>query len=609
MATPAHKHIPSRPVLPKRAKGAAAVLGLAGVKQPPPKRPPLASRPAASAAQAAAPPPADAAPAAAADGRAPPPPARTPKVIPPPPDSKRPKAPPPAPAQPAAAAAAAGAAPAPAPAADGASSQWSWAAMLASAQQHHTADTLPDPEGSGLPPDPAPLRIDFARVRHPDFAGRVRPASMQLLERRQRPGVQQPSAGRFWRGELRPDADEAAALQLWEAARDKLARRRADYVSQKAEHALGVHPYPGHEPLQMNMGADVARACLDVIECYDLTYACFTSVNDVIESAAELSSVGAVGGDDRVSHCFCLVYLLFLLRVSKKQLRRMQEHGSCYVRAVAAIYLRFVAPPRTLCTLLRQGVAVADRSVCMAEAAGEFEREDAPFNEFIIRLLGEGPDCLDAGFPAFNKQEEDYVSRSIHRWVMEIEAKRKAEASRDVDAQLREQLDSEEERERHEQIRRRFTFGTMLYGFDNLQTQLGWVTYSVGPEEERIALQRQLELQREEEKLEAHRRAAEEARAAEERARTAKQFIDGVDVSAEAPLRQQQVKRNTAARKKQQLARKRARRAEQAADSAESDSDAPGGADPAAAAAPPEPAKRARKGAGQADGEAPYLTF
>eukprot|EP01137_Pigoraptor_chileana_P031432 Opistho-2@19258 len=55
------------------------------------------------------------------------------------------------------------------------------------------------------------------------------------------------------------------------------------------------------------------------------------------------------GGDNHPSSAFCLLYKLFTLRLTEKQLKGILNHAdSPYIRALGFLYLRFATPPKGL---------------------------------------------------------------------------------------------------------------------------------------------------------------------------------------------------------------------------------------------------------------------
>ena len=59
--------------------------------------------------------------------------------------------------------------------------------------------------------------------------------------------------------------------------------------------------------------------------------------------------VRGVGGGGIVSTCFCLLYKMYTLKLSKKQVLGLMNHGdSPYIRAIGFMYVRYTQDPKDL---------------------------------------------------------------------------------------------------------------------------------------------------------------------------------------------------------------------------------------------------------------------
>lgn len=66
-------------------------------------------------------------------------------------------------------------------------------------------------------------------------------------------------------------------------------------------------------------------------------------------SLASLSQVRGVGAGGIVSTAFCLLYKLYTLRLTRKQINGLMTHtDSPYIRALGFMYLRYTQPPADL---------------------------------------------------------------------------------------------------------------------------------------------------------------------------------------------------------------------------------------------------------------------
>eukprot|EP01064_Diplonema_japonicum_P016337 TRINITY_DN24343_c0_g1_i1.p1 TRINITY_DN24343_c0_g1~~TRINITY_DN24343_c0_g1_i1.p1 ORF type:complete len:489 (+),score=138.24 TRINITY_DN24343_c0_g1_i1:58-1524(+) len=269
-----------------------------------------------------------------------------------------------------------------------------------------------------------------------------------------------------------------------------LIAKRLEYVSSTI---LRISIYPDCQPDRCNMPDSIVRACIGMMEKFDFTYGPITKVKDIVESAAGmgcLNSIDTMGGEDVISHAFCLVYLMFLLRVSRTKIAEMLKNENVQVRALAALFSRYVTPPTRLVTDLSRALTCS-LPVCISDDDGE--ERTMPLSEFTERLLKPraNPDFLDTTFPPFSPEEELYVNSMIARYREEF--KQRTERNKDKPKEEKPQLTDVErkiakkaakkkaEREAKEEMRnfkRKYqSRSTLLHGFADAGTQMSWVAF------------------------------------------------------------------------------------------------------------------------------------
>eukprot|EP01065_Artemidia_motanka_P030832 TRINITY_DN3696_c0_g1_i1.p1 TRINITY_DN3696_c0_g1~~TRINITY_DN3696_c0_g1_i1.p1 ORF type:complete len:591 (+),score=207.66 TRINITY_DN3696_c0_g1_i1:120-1775(+) len=440
--------------------------------------------------------------------------------------------------------------------------RWAW---VQKAQEQAARDHSARARRATLPPDAEKVVVDPASVMRPDFVGLARTGDDRMLHRRQRPGTQLVQSATEWLEATKVRGP--GAIDLWDRRCKQLVDERE---AQLQERTLAVHPYRGCNPAGMNMDEEVVAACCGIMQVFDVTYASFRRVQDVIEAAKKLQSVGAVDSEQNVSHAFCLVYTVFLLGTSKNQLKRMVVHENAYVRAIGLICCRYVFSPRVFCQF--GSVVQKDNSlICIDEGSATSPKEEVTMVEFVTRLHSAGPEFLEANFPEFTPLEQQYVLTSLSAWQEKQRqwAARRAEEEADPGT-AEKKARREAESQRWAKSRRQLCSGTMLYGFQNVGSMVGWATFQGGTDEQRAAAVESARLQAEQQRLSEHVRAAASLD-------DGKKFVTSVEIPQDKPV-------GAAQKRKDQKKRRREREAAEEAGGAHEDKQPP-----------PEPASKKRR--------------
>eukprot|EP01063_Lacrimia_lanifica_P009812 TRINITY_DN16678_c0_g1_i1.p1 TRINITY_DN16678_c0_g1~~TRINITY_DN16678_c0_g1_i1.p1 ORF type:complete len:496 (+),score=213.95 TRINITY_DN16678_c0_g1_i1:142-1629(+) len=335
--------------------------------------------------------------------------------------------------------------------------------------------------------------------------------------------------------EREPDSCNDAFLQ------ELVARRMAS----TAGHVVKVAAFPGREAFRMNMDESLATACKEMMERSDFTYGAMTCAKDVADSALHLpclTSVETLEEGDFVSHAFCLVYQLFLSRTMRSKLQTLLRHDNLTVRAIALIYMRYVTPPAQLLRELQlTHVLNEDGPVVIKEEKGK--DVTMPLSEFAQRLLltTANNDFLDAMFPVYTAEEQAYLKRCLplikeHRACQLEYLKDHPLPPKEERDAARKKRQQEAAAEYAEDKRRYSAFSTMLHGFSDVGTQIGYVTYQAcaATGQSVDALKAQQEEQRLYAEMENYARAQEAARAAEEARLAQPNAVDHIDIKKKA---------------------------------------------------------------------------
>eukprot|EP01061_Rhynchopus_euleeides_P040829 TRINITY_DN7044_c0_g1_i1.p1 TRINITY_DN7044_c0_g1~~TRINITY_DN7044_c0_g1_i1.p1 ORF type:complete len:493 (+),score=149.24 TRINITY_DN7044_c0_g1_i1:532-2010(+) len=239
---------------------------------------------------------------------------------------------------------------------------------------------------------------------------------------------------------------------------------------------------------RMNMDGDLTAACIGMMERFDFTYGSLCSVKDIDRSAASLTCLCAIepyDGINVVSHAFCLVYCLFMLRMSANKVRALLHRGCTQSRALALIYMRYTLSASDF--LDRCGRALVDDTELLLREGHDVSEKDETMQiqHFTERLLCD-TDFLEAAFPAYTQEEQSYIAQALP--VLKVKRAAKA-AEQDAARKAHEAIPLEErqkaaqekkaaaEEERTELIKRT-KMSALLPGFSDIGTQINWLTYN-----------------------------------------------------------------------------------------------------------------------------------
>eukprot|EP01059_Diplonema_ambulator_P008394 TRINITY_DN18003_c0_g1_i1.p1 TRINITY_DN18003_c0_g1~~TRINITY_DN18003_c0_g1_i1.p1 ORF type:complete len:506 (+),score=223.66 TRINITY_DN18003_c0_g1_i1:40-1518(+) len=347
---------------------------------------------------------------------------------------------------------------------------------------------------------------------------------------------------------------------------------RHNYVS---HNTISIAKYPTLKPDRCNMAEDIVIAIIGMMERFDFTYAPLTKARDIIDSATSLTCLNAIDimeGEDVVSHAFCLVYQMFLIRLSRSKALEMLKNSNHQVRALAAIYLRYTTPPARLVQDLKW-VINCPQSVCISDEETELTM---PLSEFIERLLkpNANPDFLDTVFPPFSPEEVLYVNSMVTRY--REEARQRAERNKDVPHEEKPKM-TDLERKIHRKAKKRQAekeakeaarefkvkhgkFATLLHGFGDAGTQMSWVAYRAYMNNETAeATEAELQKKRLEIQKELFEREMKQAEEESKRPKEISEIEITQGVKDKAPLSKRAAKRAAKEEREQVQARKKAK--------------------------------------------------
>ncbi|KAJ9463165.1 hypothetical protein DIPPA_30786 [Diplonema papillatum] len=372
---------------------------------------------------------------------------------------------------------------------------------------------------------------------------------------RVRPGVPltKPVREKLAEGELACDND---------FLRDLVADRMVAIAGQELRVA-DLSASRGRSWAQLNMENDVASACVEMIERFDFTYGGVATAADLIEAAQGvhcLSAIETLAGNDVVSHAFCLVYTMFLLRFSRTKLIAMLKSDNPYVRGLALIFLRYTATPTQFAKDVKQGAASSGPgSVCVADEADGAEEKS--YKEFVDLLCEQEPEFLETAFPAWTREEAEYVSRVVsqERVIASMAAATgppKKQYSKEEVREMRVKRRAEG-RAAADELRKKTKYATLLDGFRDAGTQMAWVSYRAAAQNQTSdSVAARYEAQRLQDEIAKFEALQKEA---EERAEEGPQAITQIEVTDDRWPKQIAVAKS----KSERAAKRRAEAAEQ----------------------------------------------
>ena len=296
-----------------------------------------------------------------------------------------------------------------------------------------------------------------------------------------------------------------------EACDDKflasLVQGRLDNTKDSVTHVCSFGDSSEGAHQRMNMDKDLTVACVSMMQNFDFTYASLCSVGDVDKSAASLPCLYAIepfDGKSVVSHAFCLVYKLFMLRLTKTKMKWLLTHGwyafqfsglhpsvapflhcqlpfisihlphphSPQAKVLALIYMRYTMAPADF--LSKCGLALVDETeVVLQESHEPNEADEVMTVGTVVETLLRERDFLEvcfvfpcslslpthnpphpsshipqAVFPEYTEEEKAYIKAMLPRLKVE------RTAAKATQRRLTEAMPPAERKAEHQQRRR-----------------------------------------------------------------------------------------------------------------------------------------------------------
>ena len=173
-----------------------------------------------------------------------------------------------------------------------------------------------------------------------------------------------------------------AAQWRWERNRKAEDEAEAQMIKEAEESKIGYEDCeanPNAVPMKCNVQWNLnplLYAKLMKSEYFKRLYGLKTyhEVVDEIYNKVDHAEPWGIGNQRHPSTCFSLMVKMFTLKMTKKQMSGLLNHGdSPYIRVVGFLYLRFVLPPEQLwdwhalqlharCSLLAQGTSAVHTS-------------------------------------------------------------------------------------------------------------------------------------------------------------------------------------------------------------------------------------------------------
>eukprot|EP01060_Flectonema_neradi_P028631 TRINITY_DN3851_c7_g1_i1.p1 TRINITY_DN3851_c7_g1~~TRINITY_DN3851_c7_g1_i1.p1 ORF type:complete len:472 (+),score=83.35 TRINITY_DN3851_c7_g1_i1:43-1416(+) len=260
-----------------------------------------------------------------------------------------------------------------------------------------------------------------------------------------------------------------------------LLRTRLDHIEDHVVHVYNYYPPAENSAVHMNMPAHLRKPCISLMGKYDFTYGAIYNCEQVISSSACISTLNPIerlDGKDYISHAFCLVYQLFLLRTSSRTCQKLLKRHAHkpYAVAILMMYMRYIMSPLDFIRSVSRQLITNDEDSQVVVGEGK----SVTLSRFTEMLLA--PDTTDEFFevfPPFSEEEAKVVKTYSAKVKQTFKIPTEQEQAEKKKKLMEEKRTARLERK---QMVTKLRHTTLVPGFTDASTLMNWADYRAAVE-------------------------------------------------------------------------------------------------------------------------------